>query len=164
MSDDLRYRTVVIDRRSESYVGYGGQKRWMYFESRVVECRIQSGEVFRHSHPIEEFSYESKKIDSLVSKMIGEKVHERTGLMMDSNPHWDQSSDDLWVQSHHSGRFGAGRYSYRATASSQELLVEWKNNLLRNYHPMGYGTSVDDPTQLESGLWEARATRAGSCD
>jgi len=164
IENDKRYRTIVTDRRSQCHEGYGGHKRWIYYESRNVECRIRSGEVYRHTISLEETSSEYEQMNDLLSTMIEAEVHERTAEDMDENPYWEISSDDVWVSSNHTGRMGAGRYSYRATAGSREALLEWGDNLMRNYHPMGYGTHVRTPEEVEDGLWQCSASRAGSCD
>ena len=164
ITNDNRYRNVVVDRRSQCNEGYGGHKRWLYLESRAVECRIKSGEVFRHVISIEESSKDHDKVSSLIDKMIEAKVHERTTGDMDESPHWERSDNDVWVTHNHTGRMGAGRYSYQVTASSRDALLEWGDNLMKNYHPMGYGTHVRTPEEVEDGLWKCSATRAGSCD
>lgn len=164
VEDYKRYRAVVVDRRSSQYEGWGGHRHWQYFESRSVECRLKTGEVFRHGIILEEGSKDSDRINELMRRMMNERVHERSCEEMSDNPYWDKTDSDLWVESHHTGRMGAGNYSYRATASSENTLLEWGENLMKNYHPMGYGTTVRTPKEVEDGLWQCHASRAGSCD
>ncbi len=47
----------------------------------------------------------------------------------------------------------------------KDALAEYADRLLSDYHPMGYGTTVDDPKPvgMGEGAWRMNARRYSSC-
>jgi hypothetical protein len=65
------------------------------------------------------------------------------------------------VDAHNSG----GWITYRIEAGTKEAVEAAIARIERNYHPLGYGTSFDEPRiSEETGRWIARGSRSTSCD
>lgn len=63
----------------------------------------------------------------------------------------------------HAARQGS-QISYVIEAGELADIEEAIARIERNYHPLGYGTSFQPPTQKPDGSWIAYGSRANSCD
>jgi hypothetical protein len=54
--------------------------------------------------------------------------------------------------------------SYVIEGATAECVQEAIDAILRQFHPLGYGTDFRPPEQQEDGSWKAWGSRSNSCD
>jgi len=147
---DTRYRTVHV----------GCSRQDGYISRYSVEVRLEEdGSCWRH-----DLSLFKQRADQLMGFVREAGVANLTPAEMAVNGHWARQDDEVWVESVHTGRPGAGTYNYQVVGPTRESIEQWREELYRRWHPCGYGTIVREIRELPDGLWTATAWRAGSCD
>lgn len=134
-----------------------------------VSVRLLGGIVFTHKAEVSKH-----RAVKLRDRMLADGVHFRKYLEMRQNVHFEPAESSVFVNTHHTGRAGGGKYNYTVYASTEKEIQDWISSLYRSWPPQGYSTHarpadtvvVSGGTRVPAGrpVYHTTAVRFGSCD
>ena len=84
-----RYKYVTVSCRTQKNPA---SKKWRSFSTRHLDVKLDSGEVYRYIHPVEESSASESKIYEIMTKMIDDDMHSKENEDMRKNSDWKKMS------------------------------------------------------------------------